>query len=778
MNRFEAMLAPPTLSNKDMSMHVKMQKEISRDEANAYRAEMLVPEVRLYDELTTLRFRRPGPDEESPAYKKICGLISGASGTPIPYRFFKGEFERLLDDLGVSQEDQGSVNSLKADKVKKAVRDLSDPWRIQAYAALCARIALNSETEDVKHAAGAWDMAFSLYDRFFKAAKAEESTTYKLQTEEKFKQNTVTAWNGFRKKLAEEIVDRTKDYIRDGKPASVNACIDALGSPAVRAVDSDAVDRVLSESLIPYVNALRSANSLKDAASLYEKIPEQLVEKDTRQECVRAMLAAMSAEVERLQQNGNSVQTLLRWINKLQVENLYKKGTPLVKKSAADFYEKCAIYTRDVINGEKHKQAKYADNLVAMVPEDVEVARSGDGKQLHREDVIGLCTTSKIKSEYFDKFKNPGSESKAREMGKELWRQITTSAMPGLPASRKKELMTHLCQNLIAMLQQSEMSIPCQRAFLECFDDSQPIVDENIKTVGGYKKMINGGGGIPFGIPGEVPGVPESIRILAEFAAAEDGSGEKLAALAKIIDYALEHPKEDANGEPFIKFAEACCRNAFIGALNKKDDVGDYTFRTDYKPIMELAASFLPANYEFPAGAGKKLSLSLLTSLLDLRIDSNLRRRADKARKGIFGGGGGGDDKPHIVPGYWPKVIGHTLGKVFPPFLIWLILTIAGRIAGGLAAPLRFFQMMAQIGMFFQIPLGLSEGCIKNDTRHPKFWKVILLQAYLLCIPVTFYKILEFCHALPLKVWAIVLFVIYGLIYLVLTIGSLVSKDL
>ena len=40
MNRFEAMLAPPTLSNKDMAMHVKMQTAISKDEANNYRAEM------------------------------------------------------------------------------------------------------------------------------------------------------------------------------------------------------------------------------------------------------------------------------------------------------------------------------------------------------------------------------------------------------------------------------------------------------------------------------------------------------------------------------------------------------------------------------------------------------------------------------------------------------------------------------------------------------------------------------------------------------------------
>ena len=122
----------------------------------------------------------------------------------------------------------------------------------------------------------------------------EQSTTYKLQTEEKFKEDTAAAWNQFRTQLAEGIVSRIKDYIRDGKPVSVAACIDALSSSAVMAVDSTAADRALSDSLIPYVNALKSSNSLNDAAKLYEKIPEQLVEKDTRQECVRAMLSVMS----------------------------------------------------------------------------------------------------------------------------------------------------------------------------------------------------------------------------------------------------------------------------------------------------------------------------------------------------------------------------------------------------------------------------------------------------------------------------------------------------
>ena len=353
--------------------------------------------------------------------KKFCGMFSGASGSPIPYRFFKGEFEKLMDDMNLPENERSTWKSVKAPAVRKAVDSLSDPWRVQAYAALCARIAEASETEDAKKAADAWDRAFKLYGRFFSMASVEQSTTYKLQTEQKFKEDTAAAWNQFRKQLVEGIVSRIKDYIRDGKPASVTACIDALSSSSVMAVDSTAVERALSDSLIPYVNALKSSNSLNDAAKLYEKIPEQLVEKDTRQECVRAMLSVMSDETDRLQKSGKSVTTLIKWIGKLKVEDLYKNGTPLVKKSAGDFYEKCAIYVRDVINGDKHSLAKYADNLVALMPDDVVIARAGDNKALHREDIIGLCTTNRIRSEYMSKLQNCSSESEARNLGRTLY---------------------------------------------------------------------------------------------------------------------------------------------------------------------------------------------------------------------------------------------------------------------------------------------------------------------------------------------------------------------
>ncbi len=672
MNRFEAMLAPPTLSNKDMAMHVKMQTAISRDEANSYRAEMLVPEVRLYDELTTLRFRRPGPDESNSAYRKFCGMFSGASGSPIPYRFFKGEFEKLMDDMNLPENERSTWKSVKAPAVRKAVDSLSDPWRVQAYAALCARIAEASETEDAKKAADAWDRAFKLYGRFFSMASVEQSTTYKLQTEQKFKEDTAAAWNQFRKQLVEGIVSRIKDYIRDGKPASVTACIDALSSSSVMAVDSTAVERALSDSLIPYVNALKSSNSLNDAAKLYEKIPEQLVEKDTRQECVRAMLSVMSDETDRLQKSGKSVTTLIKWIGKLKVENLYKNGTPLVKKSAGDFYEKCAIYVRDVINGDKHSLAKYADNLVALMPDDVVIARAGDNKALHREDIIGLCTTNRIRSEYMSKLENCSSETEARNLGRTLYDEVKGTPMVGVP---QKEMRRHLFQNLIVTLQQSKMSLPLQEKFLECYPDDEPIMDEKLKTVGGYKKMIGGGGG---GFP--VPPAGPGLKALADFAESSDGTSARLDALRRVINYALEHPEEDVgDNNNYYSLAEACCRNAFIGALNAKENTSDYEFNRSYKPAMELAASFLPSDYKFPAGSGKTMELGLLLLLLEIKIDGSLNKKADAARKKV--GLGGGGDRPFVPPrpprrrvpsDYYPKVIGTRFPRYSTPSSDWL----------------------------------------------------------------------------------------------------------
>lgn len=797
MNRFEALLAPPTLSGREMAMHVRMQKEVSLSEAGTYRAQMLIPEIRLYDELTTLRFTRPGPDEENTAYRKACIALSGASGTPIPYRFFKEEFDRLKDDIVVPQEAEDSMDLFKPDRIRETVLNLRDPWRIQAYAALCARIALNSETEDTEHAAAAWDMAFSLYNIFFKNTKVEESTTYRQQKDEKFKEETIAAWNGFRRRLVEEIVCRVEDYSWDGRPANVSACIDVLGTPGARAVENGAVDRAVSGCLIPYANAIRFSKDLEEAADLYEKTPGQLGEKDTQQAFARAMLFAMSKEVTRLQADGNSVQTLLQWINRLDVEKMYREGTSLVREAAGGFYEECACYVRNVIINEKHAQAKYADNLAGMIPDDIVIATSGDKKKLHRADVIGLCITAKIRSEYLDRFKSVRSEYSARKLGESVHQEIMTCAMPGLPDARRQELLRHLHQNLLVMLQQSGMSSRLQRAFLKCYDDKQPIVDEQLRTIGGYRRMFHfhvtdideesGGSGDP-SAPGSIPKEREGLKALADFTSAFAGSSAQRDALRRVIDYALKNPKEEVHGEKYIKRAERCCRYAFISCLNEKNDVSDISFEHDFKPTMELAASFLPAKYEFPATGSMSVSLSFLETRLNLRIDSALRRRANKARKTAgFRSGGGmlfrrGNGMPfrggngihfgshRFKPGYRSKVIAATIKKVLPPFLFWLILTIWDRVAGGLPGPAQFLQMLSRIAVMFCLLIGFALGCLKNKTPHPSLWKYVLTQACLLLAPFTFYKILEFFGRLPVPIWGIVLYVLYGILYVILSL--------
>ena len=206
-------------------MHVKMQTAISKDEANNYRAEMLVPEVRLFDELTTLRFRRPGPDETSTAYKKFCGMFSGASGSPIPYRFFKGEFEKLMDDMNLSGDERSTWKNVKAPAVRKAVDSISDPWRVQAYAALCARIAEASETEDAKKAAAAWEKAFTLYAFFPWPVSNSRPIS---QTEQKFKRYC-RRLEQFRKQLVEDVfASKTISGWKAGQCDSPHRCPEFL----------------------------------------------------------------------------------------------------------------------------------------------------------------------------------------------------------------------------------------------------------------------------------------------------------------------------------------------------------------------------------------------------------------------------------------------------------------------------------------------------------------------------------------------------------------------
>lgn len=775
MNRFEAMLASPTLSGKEMAMQVKMQREIPREEANILRSEMFVPRVRLYDELTTLRFRRPGSAEESEAYRKFCSALSGSSATPIPYRFFKAEFLRLTGEMGIPEEALESTSSFDKRKVRKAVEDLTDPWRLQAYAALCLRIGMASETEQPKRAEEAWLMALKLYRSFFDMAKPEESGTYKVQTEEKLRADTVEAWEGFLPQLLEELSGRVNTYIQEKKPDSVAACLDVLQSDRAKLIDRFVGDQALQSAFLPYIDAIKKASNLKEAAALYGSVPAALLQKDSAQDAPRAMLAAMCAELERLQKNGYSVATILQWAAELNAMDLYKKGSPLVKKAAEDFYEACGAYARAML-GEKNKerQQKYADCLMSIMPEDIVIVitRDSDGskKERRRDDLLGMPTASVIREKFSDRMGKCSSEREAEELGKEVWKFIQNTRMPNC---QWQDLQREILQTLIITIQKSGMKPRHQRAFFSSYADNLPIRDKDLKTVGGYKKMLEravggGGGGRPPVEP--PPGLSKGLVALARFAKAGDGTSEKLDSLLEVVKWALDHPDEDVNGDTYFSLAETCCRNAFIAALNKKNDLSNYEFERDYKRIMTLAVSFLPKDYKFPAGSGRTIGSEMLVKLLDLRVDGDVRSRADRARKKLGLGGGGGGDSTFLKA--LIRGVVRVLLALITPGIITLVFFLMKK-------PLPIGWSYARLLFFwaaiFQLPLEMSKVYLEKDSDS-KFWTFIRLQASMLYLPLMFVFTLQH-FSLSIRLWMMIVGVLYGLLWLLCSVAILVSKD-
>ena len=797
MNRFEAMLASPTLSSKDLAMHIRMQTAIPRDKANNLRAEMMVPEVRLYDELTTLRFRRPGPDEDNAFYRDFCATLSAASGTPIPYRFFKGELEQLLSDMGVSQ----SSGSVPQKQLQQTVMNLSDPWRIQAYAALCARIAEASEAEDPAHAAKAWETAFALYSKFFSLAKAEDSTTYRQQTEDKFKQDTVAAWNGFLQQVLDKIIERTKGYIRDKKPESSKACISALGMKSLRAVDADAANRVAGSLMISYVNSITTAATLKDAAALYEAIPADVLKQDSRSECARAMLDAMEKELDRTveKEKDRDVALVIFWMNKLKIASLYSSGSALVKKAVSDFYEKCTVYFNKVLNGYDSSKSKYssslrfADSLISLLPDDYVIARDQNGNQLKRKDLMGYCFASKLKSDYEGKMKSIRSESEAKSLGQTIHNVINRTPVTGCNRTELLKYLTKMTLIMMAnMLVEEEMEPAYQLAFLESFPDGMStdeisINGTKIRTVGEYKALIR---------DLTTPRVDPALQALADFAQADVGSTDWLRSFSEITEHAIKEPNRDVNGTRYIEYADNCCRQVIVASINKKDDVSDYTFRSYYVPAIGIAASFLPAGYQLPIGGGKTMSIENLMRLLniDIAISEYTRKQAKAARSSKVKKRSDENrttkktEKKEKVKK--EKISNSSKNKttaivailavlvVDLIFIIpWLILTIISAVNGGLPIGWGYVRMLFGLFAIFCFPIALGTGFLNSGTDHEHLWTNIKAQGQMLVAPVTLIASLIYFGAVPFPVWATVLLCFYGVAYIIISLSMLIRKD-
>ncbi|MDX5398110.1 MAG: hypothetical protein LPK92_00045, partial [Actinomycetes bacterium] len=203
MNRFETLLAPPSLTPKELAIHIRMHPEIPAEVSGACRNELVRVDVRLHDELTTVRF--PSRLTETPAppqYGQLNRRLTGATATPIPWRFFAGEFEAFMAE----HPEQLAVKELRS-----VLAEL-DPWRVQAWSAQALRIAQNAETEDPAHAAAAWRTAVRLYQAFFARADVTESHTYRIQTDPAAQAACRAAWDSFLPDQVDALAQRVTEY--------------------------------------------------------------------------------------------------------------------------------------------------------------------------------------------------------------------------------------------------------------------------------------------------------------------------------------------------------------------------------------------------------------------------------------------------------------------------------------------------------------------------------------------------------------------------------------
>ena len=130
-NLFELLNAPTSLKPKDLSTHIRMQMSLPEETRNTCSRDLFRMDIKLLNELTTCRYGRKLPKEDDPEYQAFCEAIAVKGVEPIPYRFFASEYTAIKAAGG---------------DYRKAVGEVAEPWRMQAYAAQYLRMAQNAET--------------------------------------------------------------------------------------------------------------------------------------------------------------------------------------------------------------------------------------------------------------------------------------------------------------------------------------------------------------------------------------------------------------------------------------------------------------------------------------------------------------------------------------------------------------------------------------------------------------------------------------------------------
>ena len=615
MNRYEALGAPPSLSSKDMAMHVKMlpQSAISKELRTQYSAELLNPKLRMYDELSTLRFPRPGPAEENADYAEVFRKISHAGGAPIPYRFFKAEYGRLMEECGYSNAKQAQAAALI-----NTIKNIQDPWRYLGYAAQYLRIAENSELDDSANACKPWSEALNAYMKFFAAAKCEDSFSYRAQTEERFRELCREAWDSFLQDALESLYRRMKDYMQRNNAEAVGACMSVLQLPQVKRIAPSLYSRAMDESLIPYTSAIRTAPTLGQAGEMYSKCPAALLKADEKGECRRAMLAAMKSAVEKLKDGGEKTGDIVRWAKELQAQTLYRTGSPLVKKDAEDFFEACAQFIRQVIQNETLSRVKDMELLITIMPPDFVIAKSND-KDMRQADLAGYGVLAYLNDAFSKELKAPYSADKARAFGKKTRGYIDRTLPKG---ELREKAIGEIMRFVIVQMQQSELiTHEMMLAFFEDFPDGWPLDDPQLKTVGAFKANVLGQGSPT----GEAGLQMKAVLLIKEAQGAEDCSQEQLKKLNSLIDFLCENPGLSLGENSLLEIVDHILIQAFVAGFNRLEQNG---YDSGAKAVAQLAGSFLPPRTALPTGGRNKLNTDELMSYKDLdKLSSYVSRR-------------------------------------------------------------------------------------------------------------------------------------------------------
>lgn len=653
MNLYEVLGAPPTLSSKDMSMHIRMMPStlLTKEQRTQYGGELLNSKTRLYNELKTLRFPpRPGANETNSLYLKACKMISHASGDPIPYRFFKAEFEQLLKDCGYTQLTLAA--ELDAKVLGGEIERIADIWRYQSYAALLLRIAENSEESDPKNAHMAWNEALKAYQRFFAKADVKDSCTYRDQTEEKFRKDCREAWDGFLTGQLEGVGQRLKRYIQKYNTASMNACFKILELNI-----SKSIAKVLPEDVMPvnllllYTSAIRTAPSLAVSGEMYNNCPKTLLAQDDRGECKRAMLGALKKATDQLMTGSADVTEIIHWADKLKVTELYQKGALLLKKDTDDFFEACARFIRDVIQDKKFDRVKEMEFLVTILPEDFVVAKS-DKDDLHPSDIRGLGVILSL-GDTFEKGVSASTDVlTATLLGSRVYKTIDSSIPKG---TFRDKTLGRVNSFLVMQLQNKKVSHEAFQAFIEKFPDNWPIDIPEVYNFGELKRKLMGD-----------PVIAEALRLLKEAREAEAGSYSQETKIKALINFACAHPHLDLgqNDLNFTNLVDQTLIQAFVSSINVYMKLNDFarsimsrdmttlrnaiSMQNQAKDVMQICGSFLPRRTKLPAEGSANLTTDSLMGKLKVTKDKALakrRKQYDRSRvKRVRG------PKPEKVP--------------------------------------------------------------------------------------------------------------------------------